>query len=261
MGLAKQLEEIGLTEKEARVYVALLETGEATAQQLALKSELNRATTYVILESLLKRSFIRSSNKSKKTYFLIESPQQILNFLENEKQKIDNKIDLAKNLMSELENLEKLTRERTKIKFFKGKQEVALIQKDVIRSNPKVIDNIFNINLTLENFPLRPEDHRQKIIKKKIKIRSIVIYNAKETIPQYPVFYEEERKYLPADKFPFFADMAFYKNKAAIISFKDDLAGIIIENKAIVDGLKFLFELAWQGAEKYQSLKKIKKTI
>ncbi len=255
MSLTLQLEKLGLSAKEAKVYVALLELGEATAQQLSLKSEINRATTYVILENLLKRGFVKSLSKKKKTYFLIQSPRQLLNFLEDEKKSLDNKIDLAKDLMKDLENLEKLTKEKTKVKFFEGKKGAALIQQDIIKSKAKSIDNIFNINMVLEIFPLQPDDHRTKIIKKKIKNRSIVIYDPKEPIPKYPVCAGEERKYLPSDRFPFYADMAFYKNKAAIVSLKDNLTGVIIENKSIVEGLKFLFDLAWQGAEKYQSLK------
>ncbi|HDQ23137.1 MAG TPA: hypothetical protein ENN28_04200 [Candidatus Uhrbacteria bacterium] len=260
MSLVKQLVNLGLNEKEAKIYVALLELGEATAQQLSVKSELNRATTYVVLENLTKRGLIMSLFKKKKTHFAIENPESFLNFFEAEKQRLERKIDLAKGLMEELQNLGKLTTERTKVKFFEGKQGLALIHKDVLKSKAKNYDNIFNINLALELFPLKPDDHRQKIFnKKKVNCRSIVVYNPKEPMPRFPVLQGEERKYLPADKFPFYADMVFYKNKAAMISLKDNLMGVVIDNEVIVNGLKFLFELAWQGAEKYQSLKNCKK--
>ena len=96
MSLAKQLEQLGLTEKEAKIYVALLEVGEATAQQLATKSGINRATTYVTLENLLKRGLASNITKKKKTYFIIESPQQILDFLDKEKEMGDNFLAIAK---------------------------------------------------------------------------------------------------------------------------------------------------------------------
>lgn len=256
MSLTKQLEQIGFSAKEAKIYVALLELGEATALQLATKTELNRATTYVILENLLNQGLVNNLIKKKKTCFIIESPRQILDLLNKEKTIIDNKFVTAEKIMSEMELLGKLTQARTKVKFYEGKAGIQLIQKDILKSKAKSFDNIFHINEALKHFPVKPDDHRQSIVRKNIKGRTIVIYDSKKTIPKYPTHSLEERKYLPGDKFSFLADFTFYKNKAAMISYKDNLMGVIIENKALVDGLKVLFELAWQGAEKYQSLKK-----
>ncbi len=72
--LTKKLEEIGLNEKEAKVYIATLELGEGSASEIAKKSEVNRATTYFILEKLIKMGLVSTSNKeiyknlSPKTY-------------------------------------------------------------------------------------------------------------------------------------------------------------------------------------------------
>ena len=46
--LAKKLEAVGLTEKQAKVYVAALFLGPAAVQRIAEQAEVNRATTYVI---------------------------------------------------------------------------------------------------------------------------------------------------------------------------------------------------------------------
>jgi DNA-binding MarR family transcriptional regulator len=252
MLLAKNLQDLGLTDKEAKIYVALSEMGEATPQQLALKSGVNRVTAYVILESLLRRGLVNILTKQKKTHFAIESPAQILNLLEKEKKAIENKINLARVLMPELDMLNKLTTERTNVKFFEGRNGVLLVQKDIAHSGAKRIDEIFNLNISLNFFPIKPNDHRRTLYRRKIKTRSIIIYDSKEPIPKLPLLWQEERRYLPGDKFPFYADVVFYKDKAALLSLKDNLIGVIIGNKAIVDGLKVMFELAWQGAEPYK---------
>ena len=48
--LIEKLEEFGLSEKEAKVYMASLEIGEATADQIAKHSGVNRSTTYVQIQ-------------------------------------------------------------------------------------------------------------------------------------------------------------------------------------------------------------------
>ncbi len=258
MTLNKQLEQLGMTEKEAKVYVALLEMGDATAQELATKSGLNRATTYVILESLEKKNLIKNTSRNKKTYFIIENPLQMLDLLYQEKKDLNDKIEIAKKIMPELEMLGRLTTERTKVKFFEGRDGIAMIQKDILKSKAKKIDNIFNINIALKYFPSSKNDHRQKYNKKNIQGRTIAVYDSKKEIPSLPLIKGEERRYLPLNKFPFFADFVLYKNKVALISVKNKWIGIVIESKDIVEGLRSLFELAWQGAEKYIAIKENK---
>ena len=59
---------------------------------------------------------------------------------------------------------------------------------------------------------------------------------------------------MPVTKFPFHADFTFWVDRVALISF-DNLVGIIIENKTIVEAMKTMFNLAWDGADKYKSIK------
>jgi HTH-type transcriptional regulator, sugar sensing transcriptional regulator len=255
MSLAQKLEQLGLAEKESRIYVTLLEMGESTPQQIALQSGINRATTYVILEALKNRKLINSVIKKKKSVFKVENPLSVLDFLEKEKREIEYKINIARGIMPELEMIERLTKEKAKVKFLEGREGVILIQKDLAKSKPKTYDNIFNINNTLKYFPVYEGDHRETISRKNIVARVIVVYDPKEPIPKLPLYRHEERRYLPINKFPFEGDLIFYNNKVALVSAKDQLLGVLIENKIIVDGLKTLFELAWQGAEKYRQVK------
>jgi len=257
MVLAKKLEQIGLPDKEAKVYQSLLELGQATAQNIASKSGVNRATTYVALESLIDKGLVSSIVKQKKTYFIIESPLQLLELLYKEKKTTEEKISIAKKLMPELEMLERLTGERAKVKFFEGRAGIELIQKNIERSKPKIINSIFHVNEALNYFPISPADHRKVLRSTAKKGRNIFIYDPKLPIPKYPVFKIEERRYLPATKFPFYADFTFWMDKVALVSF-DNLVGIVIENKTLVEAMGTLFELAWEGAEKYKSIKGLK---
>ena len=63
------LKQLGLLEKEAKVYLASLELGEATVLELAKKSALNRTTVYVEIEKLGQRGLVSSIEKGKKRYF------------------------------------------------------------------------------------------------------------------------------------------------------------------------------------------------
>ncbi|MEY4744239.1 MAG: hypothetical protein RL272_184, partial [Candidatus Parcubacteria bacterium] len=68
--LAKELQKIGLSENEAKVYLAGLELGPSTAQMMAAKATVSRPTTYIMIESLIKRGLMSSFQKGKKRYFV-----------------------------------------------------------------------------------------------------------------------------------------------------------------------------------------------
>lgn len=53
--LALILQRIGFTEKEAKVYLSLLEFGETVTSAIARHSQLKRPTVYLTLENLQKK--------------------------------------------------------------------------------------------------------------------------------------------------------------------------------------------------------------
>jgi len=83
--LEKDLQQIGLSEKEAKVYLASLELGPSTAQTIAAKATVNRPTTYVMIESLIKRGLMSSFQKGKKRFFVAGKPTQLLYLLDAKK--------------------------------------------------------------------------------------------------------------------------------------------------------------------------------
>ena len=77
MNLEKELQEVGLQEKEAKVYIAMLELGRATAQDIAKKADVNRATTYFVMENLMKKGLASAIDEGPRQYFLPEDPSQL----------------------------------------------------------------------------------------------------------------------------------------------------------------------------------------
>jgi|SRR3989344_829968 len=71
----KELQALGLSEKEAKVYLAALVLGPDTVQNIAKKAGINRPTAYLQIESLKEKGIISEVEKDKKillagTHFL-----------------------------------------------------------------------------------------------------------------------------------------------------------------------------------------------
>jgi len=89
--LIKEVESIGLSEKEARVYLAVLEMGQASVQDIGKKADVNRATTYVILDSLMKKGMIATFGEGKKSVFIAEAPHGLNNIIREQEEEIEKR--------------------------------------------------------------------------------------------------------------------------------------------------------------------------
>jgi sugar-specific transcriptional regulator TrmB len=76
---------LGLSTKAAKIYLAALELGEASVQQLAQKSRIKRTTLYYLLDELAEAGVLVCVKTGKKTYY---TPEQPATLLKNAKEKI-----------------------------------------------------------------------------------------------------------------------------------------------------------------------------
>lgn len=90
-----ELIEIGLTENEARTYLAALELGETTIVRISKKSGVKRTTTYLSVESLKEKGFLSELKKKKKIFFYAEDPRILQDKIEERKKAIDRIVTAA----------------------------------------------------------------------------------------------------------------------------------------------------------------------
>ncbi len=85
--LVATIQNLGLTTKAAKIYLAALELGEASVQQLAGKSRLKRTTLYYVLDELAEAGALIRVQAGKKTYYVAEQPATLL---KNAREKISD---------------------------------------------------------------------------------------------------------------------------------------------------------------------------
>src|SRR3989344_8602544 len=94
--LEKYLQDLGLSDKEALIYLALLQVDGATALDLSKKTKINRSTVYVVIDALLKKGLVSETTVGKKTQFQAESPESIRTYIERRKielEKTEKRLD------------------------------------------------------------------------------------------------------------------------------------------------------------------------
>ena len=254
--MIESLIKIGFSENEARVYHSLLELGSATAQQVAQHASVNRPTTYVQLERLMKlglaSSFEKASerkNGASKTYFRAEDPEYLKSVLEKEERKAKERGGALQELLPKLEQLFVSSSDRPRVRFFEGIEGVRTMQEEFLKGG-ELVEGITSWDDVLKLDPEHQKTYRPKRIQKGIKSRMIY------TSSQGPVLQKEdptslrESRYVSQNSYPILADISVGGNRVAFVALKEKPFGIIIENADIAKTVQTFFKLAWSGTDK-----------
>jgi len=111
--LTEIVKNLGLSTKAAKIYLAALELGEASVQQLAEKARIKRTTLYYILDELTEAGALLFTKTGKRSYYVPEQPATLL---KNAKEKIADFEDS----LALLEEKASYVRRRPRVYFLYG---------------------------------------------------------------------------------------------------------------------------------------------
>ena len=116
MNINNALKDLGLTEKEASVYIALLEIGEATVIQIARQTKLKRPTIYILLDVLREKELVLKIPHAKRAIFIAKDPDDF--FRESL-----YKAKKAYDMLSEIKAIQK-KENKISVKYYEGEHGV-----------------------------------------------------------------------------------------------------------------------------------------
>ena len=99
---SKLLLEAGLTDGESKVYLALLKLGSTTTGPIVNESKVANSIIYRILDGLIEKGLVSFIIKEKTRYFQAASPQRIVDYIEERKQKLDESSEKIKRMLPAL---------------------------------------------------------------------------------------------------------------------------------------------------------------
>jgi sugar-specific transcriptional regulator TrmB len=246
--MLKELQDIGLSEKEARVYLAALELGRTTAEKLATQAKVNRSTTYVQLESLMKQGLISTYEEGKKTYFAPESPELLKRLLIKQKDEVVAKERDLSSLLPALLGQFEGAGERPVVRFFPGKEGVTVVREEVLSTKEKKIYITLSYEHLVKIYSAKElDDYSDR--RKALGVHSKGIYLHKEHFSKAGLDALTERRFLPPSVLPLTIDINIFDEKTAIFSLVGNIFAMVIESKQISSSMKMIFEFLWNKAE------------
>lgn len=249
--LARELQKLGLSDKEAMVYVASLELGPSPVQVISRKSEVNRATTYVMIELLLQKGLMSTFDKGKKTLYTAEKPERLHRIVHAERASVDEKESVVKRILPELEAISDAAGERPKVSFYEGEDGFEAMRETIFSQKVGEMEDVISYDdLSHLLDQSRWKKHNERLRVKQVKGRALFTSETgrKPTTEHGGLWHYKE---LPHKLFPMHGELTVYGNNVAMVSLRGKLVGVIIESKEMATMVRTLFELAWKQADSY----------
>jgi HTH-type transcriptional regulator, sugar sensing transcriptional regulator len=242
--LINTLISIGLTDKEASVYLAALSLGPSKVQEIAQSAQVKRTTVYSILESLKAKGLIKVELKGWKQLYVAESPDKLESLIEQMRHQV------KKNL-PEFTALYNLHSSGAFISYYEGIEGVKNVYESLLRDIRPHEDYLIigDTDLWLKQDPEFFLDFTKRRAKLNINIRILAQDSpvAREHKKMEKIF-NEQIKIMPAE-YKLTTNMVIIPHRVIINQITPPILAMVIENDSIVQMNKELFEMIWRSIQ------------
>src|SRR3989338_2556896 len=132
MDLMQSLEILGLSERESRVYLALLHVGPTTSSKIIRRTGIAPSKIYDVLEKLIHRGLASFIIQNGKREFHAASPEKILDM-------VREKEDVAKEILPKLQQLFNKSNREIDAEIYKGKEGAKTLFEDVLKEGKEFL--------------------------------------------------------------------------------------------------------------------------
>lgn len=233
------LQELGIDERSARVYLALLQLGEANIEQLAKHSLIPRTSLYPILETLEEQQLIARLPKRGRRLFVAEHPQKIL-------KRFEEYVEILRIAIPQMELLAARRQDLPRIFLFEGKEGIKAIFRKIL-AEKRSFDAITSVQDMMTIARDYFEDFIQKRIQQNLRVRLITNRSPEGTRMKMEDGKMLRETRLIPPQYTFATANYIFGNNVAMISLKQEpILGLIIKDPFIAETHRMYFNLLWR---------------
>ncbi len=240
--LLKTLEDVGFSDKEAKVYLALLELSSGAVSQVAQLTDLKTPIIYVVLEKLIKQGYVTKVPEKKV----------------NEYQALDASIILgqaklnAKNLeqmLSVFQTLPNKNKKRPKLHYIETKEGILKIYDEMINARQGFF--VISHKKVKEEFPGAMERWVKNFAKSRFQLKGLYLTSDSPgdiMLAKIMKKVGQKVKILPGlEKMNMY--FTVYDDKLAMTFLDEGPFMVLVESAGLFDSMKPITEMLWLGGK------------
>jgi len=243
---SENLIELGLTNGEAKVYMALLSLGSTTVGPIVKESKIAYSNIYEVLDRLSEKGLVSFILKEKTKFFQASEPYQLEKYIENKQDEINEQKKKLKNLMPSIISLAESKEEKLEAEVFSGYKGVKTSFLKLLEGGEG--DYLFFYNYQghyerLEEFflSLIPKFDNPKIRHRGLLHRS----------------YWEESEFMKQTQFmdiklidfPIVGNVDIFNDKVLITAWSEKPVSFLIHSKQVAKNMTEYFNFVWETAK------------
>src|SRR3989344_2012565 len=244
------LEEIGFTKREVQVYVTLLELNESSIGNIAKKSRVTPAKTYLILEKLKEKGLITSVIKNNIQWFQALNPDRILYYLKEQKRIINEKESIVKNILPQLQKKQELVAQHSAT-IYESAQGWRALYDEILDYLVKQKEDFIGFTLGNEfdapdaNLFFKQYDARRE--EQGITVRLVGLEKQRKfLVDQYTKRKNVKLRYTDL---PLPTGIIIFADKVAQLVWGDVPVAFVMQSKSVADDYRKFFEYVWKIAK------------
>jgi sugar-specific transcriptional regulator TrmB len=238
----KTLEEFGLSNEEARIYMAGISLGPTTMLKLAQTAEIQRTSAYRVVESLRQKGLIKIELKGFKHLYAAESPYNL-------KQILESKLLQMTDLLPALLQVYNKQGKDTLIKYYEGIEGVKGVYETILRETRRG-EPYFVISSHQEWYELDQkwfEGFSERRNRERFDFKFLLLDSEPaRLLKQREDNFGIKVKILPSS-LDFTSILILTKDRIWIHNLELPIEGLVIENKDMISMLLQVFNIMWEG--------------
>lgn len=243
MKIIDLLQNLNLSEREAKVYFANLEVGTNSVYQIAKKSGIPRSSVYEILDNLIIRGVVVKVEKKGVKIFTPIPPEKLF-------KQVKKNLKEAEVILPELKLMFGLSSIRPRVRVYEGKNGLIRTWEEILETSKK--GKRLSAFTTLKMFKILPDyfpEFREKRVKAKIFARLILADTPevrkfkKKEVEEY-----QKIKLIPAE-YELSLSFNLCSNKTFITSYQKHIISVVIENREITNNFLKIFNFIWHSLD------------
>jgi len=241
-------EKIGLSEKEVKIYLALLKSGAISVRGLAEITKINRGSVYDILKKLQAKGLAAFYHHKTKQKFIAEDPEKLNILVKEKERKLQSAKSEIEKMIPEFRSVQDKNGQKPTTKFYEGRMGIKVILEDifeVMKTNEEKEYYVYSATEASEDIKEAYPNFTKDRIQKGLKVKAISLAKGGKTNGL------DKRRWL-GTKQNSATFILIYAGKCAFIS--RDICGVpvgvIIENRMIYETQRVIFLQLWNLLEK-----------
>jgi sugar-specific transcriptional regulator TrmB len=235
------LKKFGLTDQEARAYIALLQLGTSTIKPIADRSGLKRTSIYNFIEKLIEMELVSRTIVRGRNHYTAVNPERLLEIEQSRLKDLEN-------MMPFLHSMYHSSGSRPKVSYLEGASQITQILKEETRCKKEALyiwpgknalDVIGGANVMSEIDRVRI---RKKIWVKTIRFRQKdATYNLSQNTPKY----FRDMRWAPPEVRISMGMGIYDTGKVGLFSSPKENFGILIDSLEVQQLMTVLFMMFW----------------